>query len=326
MRRGAAGSWFGHRATTAQTRSPAYGGDAEEGEDHVQAQRYPCTIPAIRRSSRTRWSGTNRDISGRLPRLGDPRIRKHAGPATIWPCPPDRPTVGRPTDAPGSPAGSGRPAAAAVVVAGYAGGRLEPGADRSPPDPCRSSTGRSDGGTTRSTRWLSTHRSGLLDGVTALASRSADTLGIVGRGRRGRRSCWRPGTAGSRWPLLVTGLVLELSAFLTVNALRRPGPAGRAPAGSTPVHRRASRPGHTAADRWSSTGRSPSSSAPRSGRSVWRALAWRGGRADPGGGGLRPRLPRLAPPDRRRLRLRPRRRRPVVAVLAVRVGADRELR
>jgi undecaprenyl-diphosphatase len=75
--------------------------------------------------------------------------------------------------------------------------------------------GRWDAG---STRWLAEHRTGSLDGVMAFASRSADTFGIIagavvvlvvlGTLRRGKQMA-----------LLVTGLTLELSTFLAVNAL-----------------------------------------------------------------------------------------------------------
>lgn len=68
------------------------------------------------------------------------------------------------------------------------------------------------------TRWLAEHRTGSLDGVMEFASRSADTFGIIAVAAvvlivLGIRR---------RWPqmaLLVTGLTLELSAFLAVNAL-----------------------------------------------------------------------------------------------------------
>lgn len=96
-----------------------------------------------------------------------------------------------------------------------------------------------------STRWLSTHRDGTLDALTAVGSRAADTFGILGVAvvvmvvlgfRR-------------RWPqmaVLGTGLVLELSAFLAVNALVGRDRPAVARLGSTPTT--SSFPsGHTAA-------------------------------------------------------------------------------
>ena len=69
-----------------------------------------------------------------------------------------------------------------------------------------------------STRWLSEHRTGFLDNVTGIASRSADTLGIIAVALvvvivLATRHRWRQAA------VLVTGLTLELSAFLAVNAL-----------------------------------------------------------------------------------------------------------
>ena len=111
----------------------------------------------------------------------------------------------------------GHRSAAAIVVAGYAAtvavlvlaGLLVTHVLVDGP------VGRWDAG---STRWLAEHRTGPLDGVLGFASRSADTFGIIAvavvvlvvLGTR------------RRWPqmaLLVTGLTLELSAFLAVNAL-----------------------------------------------------------------------------------------------------------
>lgn len=71
---------------------------------------------------------------------------------------------------------------------------------------------------TGSTRWLAEHRTGFLDGVMAFASRSADTFGIIAVAAivlvvLGTRRRWQ------HMALLVTGLTLELSAFLAVNAL-----------------------------------------------------------------------------------------------------------
>ncbi|MDQ1491601.1 MAG: hypothetical protein QOJ23_4115 [Actinomycetota bacterium] len=69
-----------------------------------------------------------------------------------------------------------------------------------------------------STGWLSTHRGGALDAVTGLLSRSADTFGILAVALvvviiLGIRHRW------DQMAVLVTALVLELSAFLAVNAL-----------------------------------------------------------------------------------------------------------
>ncbi len=77
------------------------------------------------------------------------------------------------------------------------------------------SVGRWD---TDSTRWLAEHRTGFLDDVTGIASRSADTLGIIAVALvvvivLATRHRWRQAA------VLVTGLTLELSAFLAVNAL-----------------------------------------------------------------------------------------------------------
>ena len=122
-----------------------------------------------------------------------------------------------------------------------------------------------------STRWLSAHRTGFLDDLTHLASRSSDTLGILAVALvvlivLGALRRWR------QMAVLVTGLTLELSAFLAVNTLvGRDRPA---------VPRMASTPstssfpsGHTAAALVlygaialfvSEAGRA----------FVWRALAW----------------------------------------------------
>ena len=68
------------------------------------------------------------------------------------------------------------------------------------------------------TRWLALHRTGLFDGLTGVVSRSADTLGILALAAVVLVVLWQarlfPAMA-----LLVTGLVLELTTFLTVNAL-----------------------------------------------------------------------------------------------------------
>lgn len=68
------------------------------------------------------------------------------------------------------------------------------------------------------TRWLALHRTGLLDGVTGLVSRSADTLGILALAAVAL-VVFRQARLVSRMALLVTGLVLELTTFLTVNAV-----------------------------------------------------------------------------------------------------------
>jgi undecaprenyl-diphosphatase len=122
-----------------------------------------------------------------------------------------------------------------------------------------------------STRWLATHRDSGLDAVTNVLSRSADTLGIIAVALvvsivLGLRRCW------SHLAILVTGLVLELSVFISVNTIvGRPRP---------PVERLGATPstgsfpsGHTAATLVlyvtialivSETAR----------LIVWRALAW----------------------------------------------------
>jgi undecaprenyl-diphosphatase len=130
------------------------------------------------------------------------------------------------------------------------------------------SLGRWDDG---STRWLSLHRDGFLDSVTGIASRSADTFGILGAALvvlivLGFRHRW------SQMVVLVTGLTLELSAFLAVNALVGRDRPAVPRMGSTPST--SSFPsGHTAATLVlygaialfvSEAGRA----------FVWRALAW----------------------------------------------------
>jgi undecaprenyl-diphosphatase len=124
-----------------------------------------------------------------------------------------------------------------------------------------------------STRWLSTHRTGALDAITAVSSRSADTFGILAVALivlvvLGTRRRW------DQMALLVTALVLELSAFLAVNALVGRDRPDVARLGSTPTT--SSFPsGHTAATLVlytviaifvSATVRSM----------VWRVLAWLG--------------------------------------------------
>ena len=226
---------------------------------------YPRMIPAMPEIARRAHDPGNKwDISERLPQLGDARIWKHrvrqpslAMSAQIVP-------LRRSPDAGARPVGPGPAAGRAVVVAGWLAvvsalvltGLLLTHVLLD------GTLGRWD---TSSTRWLSTHRGGVLDGVTGFASRSADTLGIIGAAlvvvdRAGDpaalgadgRARHRPHARAERLP-----------------GRERPrgaGPAGRPPDGSHAVDRRASRPA-TRRRRWSSTGRSPSSSARRAGRS-----------------------------------------------------------
>lgn len=76
-----------------------------------------------------------------------------------------------------------------------------------------------------STRWLATHRVSGLDALTNVLSRSADTMGIIAAAVVvaivvGSRRRW------DHLAILVTGLVLELSVFISVNAIvGRPRPA-----------------------------------------------------------------------------------------------------
>lgn len=122
-----------------------------------------------------------------------------------------------------------------------------------------------------STHWLSTHRNGGLDDITALGSRSANTFGILAVAAVVLVVLW----IRHRWDqmaVLVTALVLELGAFLAVNALVGRDRPGVARLGSTPTT--SSFPsGHAAATLVlygaiaifvSATVRSM----------VWRALAW----------------------------------------------------
>ena len=124
-----------------------------------------------------------------------------------------------------------------------------------------------------STRWLSNHRTGALDAVTAVGSRSADTFGILAVAVLVLAVLW----ARHRWDqmaVLITALTLELSAFLAVNALVGRDRPAVARLGSTPTT--SSFPsGHTAATLVlygaiaifvSATVRSM----------VWRVLAWLG--------------------------------------------------
>lgn len=130
------------------------------------------------------------------------------------------------------------------------------------------SLGRWDTG---STRWLSEHRSGPLDDLTAIASRSADTLGIIAVALvvvmvLAALHRWRQAA------VLVTGLTLELSAFLAVNALVGRDRPAVPRMGSTPST--SSFPsGHTAATLvlYGAIALFVS----QAGRAfVWRALAW----------------------------------------------------
>lgn len=95
------------------------------------------------------------------------------------------------------------------------------------------------------TRWLSLHRSGVLDGVTGVVSRSADTLGIVAAALVVVIILWTRHRR-EQAALLVTALALELSVFLTVNAIVGRERPDVVPLGSTPTT--GSFPsGHTAA-------------------------------------------------------------------------------
>ena len=69
-----------------------------------------------------------------------------------------------------------------------------------------------------STRWLALHRHGGLDTVTGLLTRSADTLGIIAGALVVLGVLWTRRRL-AQMAVLVTALVLELSAFLAVNAL-----------------------------------------------------------------------------------------------------------
>jgi undecaprenyl-diphosphatase len=122
-----------------------------------------------------------------------------------------------------------------------------------------------------STHWLATHRDSGLDAATNVLSRSADTLGIIAAALVvvivvGLRRRW------DQVAILVTGLVLELSVFISVNALvGRPRPSverlGATPStGSFPS-------GHTAATLvlYATIALIVSETARAL---VWRALAW----------------------------------------------------
>ena len=96
-----------------------------------------------------------------------------------------------------------------------------------------------------STRWLSLHRNGVLNGITEVVSRSADTLGIVAAAFVVVVVLWTRDRRAQA-ALLVTGLSLELSVFLTVNAIVGRDRPDVLPLGSTPTT--GSFPsGHTAA-------------------------------------------------------------------------------
>lgn len=69
-----------------------------------------------------------------------------------------------------------------------------------------------------STRWLADHRTDLLDSATGIASRSADTFGIIAAALVVLVILWRRHRV-AQMAVLVTGLTLELSAFLAVNAI-----------------------------------------------------------------------------------------------------------
>lgn len=124
-----------------------------------------------------------------------------------------------------------------------------------------------------STRWLADHRTGALDAFTSVGSRAADTFGILAVAVVVLAVLW----ARHHWDqmaVLVTGLALELSAFLAVNAIVGRDRPAVPRMGSTPTT--SSFPsGHTAATLVlygciaifvSATVRSM----------VWRVLAWLG--------------------------------------------------
>ena len=122
-----------------------------------------------------------------------------------------------------------------------------------------------------STRWLATHRHSGLNALTNVLSRSADTMGIIAVALAvsivlGLRRWW------SYLAMLVTGLVVELTVFLSVNAIvGRPRPPvehlGATPStGSFPS-------GHTAATLVLYT--TIALIVNETARAfVWRALAW----------------------------------------------------
>jgi undecaprenyl-diphosphatase len=122
-----------------------------------------------------------------------------------------------------------------------------------------------------STRWLSLHRHSGLDTVTGLLTRSADTLGFVAAAVVVAAGLW-PRRRFAQIAVLVTAQVLELTAFLAVNALIGRDRPAVPRLGATPST--SSFPsGHTAATLVlygavalfvSATGRA----------FVWRALAW----------------------------------------------------
>jgi len=122
-----------------------------------------------------------------------------------------------------------------------------------------------------STLWLSLHRHAALNTVTGILTRSADTLGVIGGALVVVAVLWRR----RRWEhiaVLVTGLVLELAAFLTVNAVIGRDRPDVARLGSTPST--SSFPsGHTAATLvlYGAIALAVSATARAL---VWRALAW----------------------------------------------------
>jgi membrane-associated phospholipid phosphatase len=166
--------------------------------------------------------------------------------------------------------GSGRLSAAAVVVVGYLAvvGSLVLTGLLLTHVLLHGTLGRWDDG---STTWLSTHRDGALNAVTGLASRSADTFGILAVALVVLIVLW----VGHRWhqmAVLVTALALELSAFLAVNALVGRDRPAVAKLGSTPST--SSFPsGHTAATLvlYGAIALFASATARAL---VWRALAW----------------------------------------------------
>ena len=95
------------------------------------------------------------------------------------------------------------------------------------------------------TRWLSLHRDGALNAITEVVSRSADTLGIVAAALVVVIVLWTRDRRDLA-AMLVTALALELSVFLTVNAIVGRERPDVVPLGSTPTT--GSFPsGHTAA-------------------------------------------------------------------------------
>ena len=122
-----------------------------------------------------------------------------------------------------------------------------------------------------STRWLSLHRHSGLDTLTGVLTRSADTFGIIAAALVVLLLLY----TRRRWTemvVLVTALVLELSIFLTVNALIGRDRPAVARLGSTPST--SSFPsGHTAATLvlYGAVALFVNATARAF---VWRALAW----------------------------------------------------